>query len=98
AVAQRHHAAERAGAVATDPDRRMRLLHGLGREADVGEAEELATERRIVLRPQGLEGAQDLVGLAATRVKGRAKDLELLLPPADAHAADEVPVRQRVDA
>ncbi len=98
AVAQRDDPLEGARAVAADPDRRVRLLHGLGREADVAEAEVLPREGRVVLGPQRLEDAQHLVGLPAPLVEGRAQDLELLLPPADADPADEPPVRQRVDA
>src|SRR6266508_4608119 len=44
AVAERDHPPEGARAVAAHPDRRMGLLHGLGREADVVEAVELTVE------------------------------------------------------
>src|SRR5712692_2183908 len=60
AVAERDDPPERSGAVAADPDGRMRLLDGLGREADVAEAAELPLERGLVVRPQLLEDAQRL--------------------------------------
>jgi len=67
----------------------MGLLHGLGREPEIPEVEELTVERGIVHRPERLERANRLVGLAATRVERGAENLQLLLPPADADAADE---------
>src|SRR5690606_33199980 len=54
-VAVAHGAAQRGRALAADPDRRMRFLHGLGQKADVGEAHVLARKARIVLGPQDLE-------------------------------------------
>jgi hypothetical protein len=51
------------------------LLHGLRREPDVAEAEELARERRVVLRPQRLEDPQRLVGVTSARPERRAQDL-----------------------
>src|SRR5262249_13122285 len=81
AVAQHGDAAERAGAVAAHPNRRVWLLQRLRREAHVAKAEEFAFERRVVLGPQRLEHAQRLVGLAPALVKPRAEDLQLLLSP-----------------
>src|SRR5712692_340157 len=98
AVAQRDHPSEGTRTVAADPDRRMGLLHGLGREADVVEAEELTFEGGVLRRPKLLEHAQDLVGLAAPRVEGSAQDLELLLPPTDADATDQASAREGIDA
>jgi len=69
----------------------------LGGEADVVEAIELAVEARAIRGPELLEDAQHLVGLAPAGVERRAEDLDLLLPPADADAADETPIRERVD-
>ena len=97
AVPQRRHALERAGAVAADPDRRVRLLHRLGREADLAHVVELALEARIVLGPERLEDREHLVGLPAARVERRAQQLQLFLPPAHAHADDQAPLGQRVD-
>jgi len=97
AVGERDDPAEGARAVTADPDGRVRLLHRLGREAQVTEAVELALEARVVRRPQLLEDAQHLVGLTAAGVERRTQRLQLLLPPADAHAADQAPARQRID-
>src|SRR5262249_10649496 len=98
AVAQRDDPTERGRARATDPDRWMRLLHGPRREAEIAETNGVALEARCVRRPQLLEHAQRLVAPATASVEGRAEDLELLLPPAHADAADEASVRQGVDA
>jgi hypothetical protein len=97
AARKRGDAPEGAGAVAADPDRRPRLLHGLGREADIAEAEELALERWVGVRPQRREDLEDLVGLAAAPVERHTQDLQLLLPPAHAHAADQPAIGERVD-
>src|SRR2546428_5729 len=97
AIAERHHTPQGARAVPADPDRRMRLLDRLGGEADVVESIELAREAWVVGRPQLLEDAEDLVGLPPASVERRVEDRELLLPPSDAHTADEPPVGQRVD-
>src|SRR4030095_4796084 len=59
-----------------DPDRRMRLLHGSRREAEVAEANSVALEARRVRRPQLLEHAQRLVAPATAGVEGCATDLE----------------------
>src|SRR5262245_19026556 len=72
AVAEGRDAAKRARAVAADPDRRVRLLHRLGREADVGEAVELAVEAWVIRGPQLLEDAEHLVGAAAAVAEGDA--------------------------
>src|SRR3989449_1686587 len=98
AVAEGDHAAKRGRARAPDPDRRMGFLDGLRREAEVTESEELALEARSVRRPQLLEGAQGLVGLATASVERRAQDLELFLPPPHTESTDETAFRQRVDA
>src|SRR5437899_3016240 len=97
AIAERHDTPKGAWAVPADPDRRMRLLDRLGGEADVVESIELAREAWVVGRPQLLEDAEDLVGLPPASVERRVEDRELLLPPSDAHTADEPPVGQRVD-
>src|SRR3989442_2545113 len=97
AIAERHDTPKGARAVPADPDRRMRLLDRLGGEADVVESIELAREAWVVGRPQLLEDAEDLVGLPPASVERRVEDRELLLPPSDAHTADEPPVGQRVD-
>src|ERR1700675_148697 len=49
-------------ALASDPDRQMRLLHGLRIETDIGEADMFAVELRRVFRPEFDEGAQIFVG------------------------------------
>src|SRR5881628_2958057 len=97
AIAERHDTPKGAWAVPADPDRRMRLLDRLGGEADVVESIELTCEAWVVGRPQLLEDAEDLVGLPPASVERRVEDRELLLPPSDAHTADEPPVGQRVD-
>src|SRR5882724_9546274 len=97
AIAERHDTPKGAWAVPADPDRRMWLLDRLGGEADVVESIELACEAWVVGRPQLLEDAEDLVGLPPASVERRVEDRELLLPPSDAHTADEPPVGQRVD-
>src|SRR5437867_9478508 len=97
AIAERHDTPKGARAVPADPDWRMRLLDRLGGEADVVESIELACEAWVVGRPQLLEDAEDLVGLPPASVERRVEDRELLLPPSDAHTADEPPVGQRVD-
>ena len=98
AVAQGDDATERGRARAADPDRRMRLLHGPRREADVAKAEGLALEAGRVRRPQLLEHAQGLVAPPAAGVEGCSEDLELLFPPPHPDSADEPSVRQGVDA
>src|SRR2546426_7250422 len=98
AVAEGEDPPKRGRARAPDPDRGMGLLDGLRREAEVTEPEELALEARRVRRPQLLEDAQGLVGLATPGMEGRAQDLELLLPPPHAEPTDETALRQRVDA
>src|SRR5262245_12832639 len=89
AIAERGDPAKSAGAVAAHPEGRMRLLHGLRREAHLAEAEELAVERGVVLSPQRFEDAQRLVGLAPALMERRAENLQLFLPPADTDADDQ---------
>src|SRR5207244_12712116 len=55
AVTESRHAPQRGLAVAPDPDRRMRLLHGVRQALDLVEAIELAAERRGRGRPERLE-------------------------------------------
>src|SRR2546425_1234735 len=97
AVAEGDDPPKRGRARAPDPDRGMGLLDGLRREAEVTEPEELALEARRVRRPQLLEDAQGLVGLATPGMERRAQDLELLLPPPHAEPTDETALRQRVE-
>src|SRR5262249_49961837 len=84
AIAERGHSPVSARAPATDPDRRVRLLHGLGRKADVSEAEERPVEGRLLRRPELLEHAKGLVGVTPARVERDPENLQLFLPPADA--------------
>ena len=72
-IAEARGAAQRRPALAADPDRRMRLLHRLGREVDVVEAHVLAGEPRLVLGPQLEEGLDVFVGDLAARGRNRAR-------------------------
>src|SRR5256886_2709351 len=96
-AAARRSTEKAAWSVPSDPERRLWLLDRLGGEVDVVESIELACEAWVVGRPQLLEDAEDLVGLPPASVERRVEDRELLLPPSDAHTADEPPVGQRVD-
>ena len=97
-VAVAYRAAQRGRALAADPDRRVRLLHGLGQEGDLGEAHVAALETRVLLGPQDLERLQVLVGDAAALLERRRADrLELLLHPAGARAQHQAPVGKHVD-
>src|SRR6202011_6096353 len=72
-------------ALASDPDRRMRLLHGLGIETDIGEPDMLAVELRRILGPELNESAHIFVGHRSTRIEVRRVDgLEFLAHPARA--------------
>src|SRR5207249_1472340 len=84
--------------LAACPDRRVRLLHGLWRECDVGEAAVLALERRIVARPQFLEGANVFIANGPALVIGRCPNrLVLLAHPPHTTADDEAPVGEHID-
>ena len=97
-IAQLGGAAQRRPALAADPDRRMRLLHRLGVDQDVVEADVLARELRVRLGPELDEGLDVFVGdLAALREIGRLDRLELLLHPAGADAQHQAAARQHVD-
>ena len=89
---------KRAGALAADPERRMRLLQGLGIEHRVREAHVLAViGDGPVLGPQRDEGFQALVGDLAALLERGAQQLELLPHPARAGADDEPAVGEHVD-
>ena len=98
AVAVAGGAAQRRGAFAPHPDRRMRLLHGLRHEADVGEPHVAALEARILLGPEDLERLEPFVGDPAALLEGRRiQGLELLLQPAGAGAEHHAAMGEHVD-
>src|SRR5882757_1704413 len=66
-IADAGRSPQRRPALAADPDRRMRLLHGLRVETDIGESDVLAVELRRILRPEFNEGAHIFVGHRSTR-------------------------------
>src|SRR5437867_7694045 len=88
AVAVPGGAAQRGTAVATDPDRRMWLLHRLRQALDALEAVELAAERRRTLRPQRLEDAQVLVADGAAAVEVGGAEGGELLPRSEEHTSE----------
>src|SRR4029079_4430630 len=51
-IADAGRSAQRRAALPSDPDRRMRLLHGLRLQGDIRESDMLAVEVRRVLRPE----------------------------------------------
>src|SRR5215469_11171172 len=61
AVAESGHTAVGGGRATADPERRIRLLHGLGVAADVTEAEELARVLRALVGPAALHHVEGLV-------------------------------------
>src|SRR6516162_5841483 len=74
---------QRRTALASDPDRRMRLLHGLRLETDIGETDMLTVELRRIPRPEFNEGAHIFVRHCSTRIEvRRVHGLELLAHPA----------------
>ena len=68
-VAERRGAADGRRTLAADPERRMGLLHRLGREFYVGELQVLTLELRVLVIPERDEGAQVLVGDGTTLVE-----------------------------
>jgi hypothetical protein len=65
---------QRRTALASDPDRRMRLLHGLRVETEIGEPNMLAVEFWRVHCPEFDEGTHILVGYSSTRIEIRRVD------------------------
>src|SRR6476659_4208360 len=73
---------QRRTALASDPDRRMRLLHGLRVETDISEPDMLAVEFWRVLCPEFDESTHIFVGYGPSRIEIRCIDgLELLAHP-----------------
>ena len=96
-VAQPPGAAPRRRALAADPDRRMRRLHGLRREQQVVEGHMLPRIGGRGLGPQIAEGLQRLVRRRAPAVEvRRVEQVELFPQPADAHAQREPAARKHV--
>ena len=92
AVAEAGGAADRVFAVAADPDRDRRLLHGLGQEDDVGEVAIFAAVARVIAGPKLSERRDVFVGdFAALLERLGAQDFEFFLHPADAGADDHAP-------
>src|SRR3954451_13848902 len=82
-IADAGSSSQRRTTLTSDPDRRMRLLHGLWLETDIGESDMLAVELRRIPRPEFNEGAHIFVGHCSTRIEVRRVDgLELLAHPA----------------
>ena len=98
AVAKGGSSADGRPALATHPKRRVRLLHRLGQEPDIREADVLALKCGVVSRPKLLEGPDVLVGNGAAFVEGFAAHcLKLLAAPADTHANDQAATRQHIE-
>src|SRR3989454_8716880 len=90
-------AAERGPAVAADPDRRVRLLQGLGLEHEPAEPRVLARERRRAAGPELLHRRQILVGHGAALREGHAEGGALGGDPAGADAEHDAPAGERVE-
>src|SRR6185436_17840489 len=98
AVAETRRPPQGGLAVAADPDRRVRLLNGLGPTVERLESIELAREGRGTLRPQRLEDADVLVSYRAPPLElRRAERLELLAHPSHADAERDASLREHVD-
>ena len=97
-IADAGGSSQRRTALASDPDRRMRLLHGLRLETDIGESDMLAVELRRILGPEFNEGAHIFVGHCSTRIEVRRVDgLELLAHPARTDTQRQPATRENVD-
>ncbi len=98
AVAEERRPPQGGLAVATDPNRRMRLLNGLRPTVERLEPIELAREGRGTLRPQRLEDSDVLVRHRASPLElRRAERLELLAHPSHADADGDTALREHVD-
>src|SRR6185369_12853554 len=97
-IAETRSPPQRRTAFASDPDRRMRLLHGLWIEADIGEFDMLAVEFWRILGPEFDKRAHIFVGHGSPRVEIRRIDgLELLPHPARADTERQPATREDVD-
>src|SRR6266576_3525483 len=98
AVAEARRPPQGGLAVATDPDRRVRLLNGLRPTVERLEPIELAREGRATLCPQRLEDSDVLVRHRASPLElRRAERLELLPHPSHADAERDASLREDVD-
>jgi hypothetical protein len=97
AVAELDRAADRALAVAADPDRGMRLLDRPRQLGVAGGREVAADQFDAVLAPGALDRADRLVGDVVARVEVGAERLELALQVARRDAEDQPPARQHVE-
>src|SRR6516162_3012041 len=97
-IANADSSSQRRTALASDPDRRMRLLHGLRLETDIGETDMLTVELRRIPRPEFNEGAHIFVRHCSTRIEVRRVDgLELLAHPARTDTQRQPATRKNVD-
>src|SRR6266511_910287 len=92
-VGEATRSAKRRRTFAACPDGRVRLLHRLGCERDVGESAVLALEPWLVVRPQLPEGAYVLVADRAALIVRRCADgFKLFAHPTDAAPDNDTPV------
>jgi hypothetical protein len=94
--AELRRAAKCRPAVAADPDRRVRLLHGLGLERESAELRVLAGERRRARGPQLLHRLHVFIGHGAALGKRHAQHRALGGHPAGADAEHDPATAQRV--
>ena len=97
-VAVGQHAVEHALAVAADEDRRAGALDGLGPRPDALELHVAPRVARLVVAPDRLHRLDVLAHLPEAAARVDAVVAHLLHVPAGAHAEQQAPARQVIDA
>src|SRR3990172_1371261 len=82
---------------ASDPDRRVRFLYGLGLDDHVPELVVLALVGYGRLRPDPLQNVQNFVRAARPLLEGNSNILALLGPPAQTRSEDKPSIRKIID-
>src|SRR5688500_8069978 len=83
--------------MAAEPQRRMRLLHGLGLHGGIVDGEELALHRYARLRPQPLHEREPFLEACGTALRSEAVCRVHARVAAEAHAGDETAAAELVD-
>ena len=89
--------AQRGRRRAPHPDRRPRLLHGPGGDAEIARRPARARQRRELLGQRRGQGVHGLVELRPALVERRPEEVELLVDVTRAHADDHPASRQHVE-